>query len=143
MADPYFTIGHSTRSICEFIDLLNFAQVAFVVDVRTIPRSRTNPQYNFDTLPETLAQFQIGYEHIAELGGLRRKKHDISPTMTAFWRNQSFHNYADYALSETFQFGFARLRALGQQQRCALMCAEAVWWRCHCRLIADYLIAAG
>jgi uncharacterized protein (DUF488 family) len=74
MADPYFTIGHSTRSICEFIDLLNFAQVAFVVDVRTIPRSRTNPQYNFDTLPETLAQFQIGYEHIAELGGLRRKK---------------------------------------------------------------------
>jgi uncharacterized protein (DUF488 family) len=63
--------------------------------------------------------------------------------MTAFWRNQSFHNYADYALSETFQFGFARLRALGQEQRCALMCAEAVSWRCHCRLIADYLIAAG
>jgi uncharacterized protein (DUF488 family) len=143
MADPFFTIGHSTRPICEFVELLSFAHVEFVIDVRTIPRSRTNPQYNFDTLPETLSQFQIEYEHIAELGGLRRKKHDISPVVNAFWRNQSFHNYADYALSETFQLGFKRLCALGHEQRCAVMCAEAVWWRCHRRLIADYLIAAG
>jgi uncharacterized protein (DUF488 family) len=143
MADPFFTIGHSTRPVAEFVELLNLAQVGLIVDVRTIPRSRTNPQYNFDTLPQTLSQFQIGYEHIAELGGLRGKKQDVSPIVNAFWRNQSFHNYADYALSETFHAGFARLRLLGHERRCAIMCAEAVWWRCHRRLIADYLIAAG
>jgi uncharacterized protein (DUF488 family) len=143
MAHPFFTIGHSTRSVSEFVDLLNFAQVVLVVDVRTIPRSRANPQYNFDILPNSLSQFQIGYEHIAELGGLRGEKQVISPIVNAFWKNQSFHNYADYALSEAFHFGFARLRALGHEHRCALMCAEAVWWRCHRRLIADYLIAAG
>jgi len=143
MAHPFFTIGHSTRPICEFVGLLNSSQVALVVDVRTIPRSRTNPQYNFDTLPQTLSQFQIGYEHIAELGGLRGKKRDVASVENAFWKNRSFHNYADYALGEAFHFGFARLRTLGHAQRCAIMCAEAVWWRCHRRLIADYLIAAG
>jgi uncharacterized protein (DUF488 family) len=143
MAYPFFTIGHSTLPISEFVDLLNIAQVAFVVDVRTMPRSRTNPQYNFDTLPQNLSPFQIGYEHIVELGGLRGKMQGISPIVNAFWTNKSFHNYADYALSEAFHFGFARLRALGHERRCTLMCAEAVWWRCHRRLITDYLIAAG
>jgi uncharacterized protein (DUF488 family) len=143
MAQPFFTIGHSTRSISEFGDLLNFSQVRLVVDVRTMPRSRTNPQFNFDTLPQNLSPFQIGYEHIAQLGGLRGKKHDVSPAVNAFWINKSFHNYADYALSDAFHFGFTRLCALGHERRCAIMCAEAVWWRCHRRFITDYLIAAG
>ena len=143
MAHPFFTIGHSTRSVEEFVDLLKGAQVGCVVDVRTVPRSRTNPQYNRDVLPETLARLQIGYEHLAALGGLRGKTQDVAPEVNAFWQNQSFHNYADYALAPPFHDGLARLRALGHQRRCAIMCAEAVWWRCHRRIIADYLIAAG
>ncbi len=125
------------------MDLLRQADIQFVIDVRTIPRSRTNPQYDRDVLPEALSQFQIGYEHIAALGGLRGKNHDVAPDVNAFWRNQSFHNYADYALTGIFHSGLARLRALGHERRCAIMCAEAVWWRCHRRIIADHLIAAG
>jgi uncharacterized protein (DUF488 family) len=143
MAQPFFTIGHSTRPVEEFVDLLKGAQVGCVVDVRSVPRSRTNPQYNCDILPETLAPLQIGYEHIAALGGLRARTHDVPPDVNAFWQNQSFHNYADYALTPPFHSGLARLRTLGQERRCAIMCAEAVWWRCHRRIIADYLIAAG
>ena len=143
MAHPFFTIGHSTRPASEFVDLLKNAQIGAVADVRSIARSRTNPQYNGDVLPETLAQFVIGYEHVAPLGGLRARATDVSPSLNAFWENQSFHNYADYALSRSFRCGLARLRALGQERRCAVMCAEAVWWRCHRRIIADYLIAAG
>lgn len=143
MAVPFFTIGHSTRSITEFVDLLKHAGARFVVDVRTVPRSRTNPQYNADVLPTSLAEFQIGYEHIAALGGLRGHKGDVPDTVNAFWQNQSFHNYADYALSETFRLGMKRLRELGHATPCAIMCAEAVWWRCHRRIITDYLIAAG
>ena len=143
MAHPFFTIGHSTRPASEFVDLLKSAQIGVVADVRSIARSRRNPQYNSDVLPETLAQFAIGYEHIAQLGGLRPRAKNVSPSLNAFWENQSFHNYADYALSQSFRCGLARLRALGQERRCAVMCAEAVWWRCHRRIIADYLIAAG
>jgi len=143
MALPFFTIGHSTRPVSEFADLLESQQIQLVVDVRTIPRSRANPQYNSDVLAEALAQHQVGYEHIAALGGLRGRKHDISPSVNAFWQNQSFHNYADYALSEEFRAGLARLRVLGRERRSAIMCAEAVWWRCHRRVIADYLLAAG
>jgi uncharacterized protein (DUF488 family) len=111
--------------------------------VRTVPRSRTNPQYNRDTLPDTLAQYQIGYEHIAELGGLRGNKCDVDPSVNAFWQNASFHNYADYALSQSFRDGLAQLREVGHETPCAIMCAEAVWWRCHRRIITDYLLAAG
>lgn len=143
MEQPFFTIGHSTRSIGEFIELLGFSQVTLVIDVRTIPRSRTNPQYNLDSLPETLSEFKIGYQHIPELGGLRGNKYDIPPDINAFWNNKSFHNYADYALGESFRSGLDQLVELGAQRRCALMCAEAVWWRCHRRIIADYLIATG
>ena len=143
MAHPFFTIGHSTRPVSEFVDLLKAAQVELVVDVRTVPRSRTNPQYNSDTLPETLAPFSIAYEHIAALGGLRARTRDVSENVNAFWENQSFHNYADYALTPPFRHGLGRLRALGQERRCATMCAEAVWWRCHRRIIADYLIGEG
>jgi uncharacterized protein (DUF488 family) len=143
MASPFFTIGHSTRPASEFVDLLKAAQIDLLADVRSVPRSRTNPQYNCDTLPETLAPFAIAYEHIAALGGLRARARDVSANLNAFWENQSFHNYADYALSPPFRDGLARLSALGQERRCAIMCAEAVWWRCHRRIIADYLIAEG
>jgi len=140
---PFFTIGHSTRSIPEFVDLLEAAEIRCVVDVRAIPRSRTNPQYNGDVLADTLSPFEIEYLHIPALGGLRASKRDIAPAVNAFWQNQSFHNYADYALTETFHSALAELLALGREHRCAIMCAEAVWWRCHRRIIADYLIAAG
>ena len=115
MALPFFTIGHSTRPVSEFVDLLDSQQIGLVVDVRTIPRSRANPQYNSDVLAETLAQHQIGYERIAALGGLRGRKHDIPPSVNAFWQNQSFHNYADYALSEDFRAGLAQLRVLATE----------------------------
>ena len=142
-ARAFFTIGHSTRSIADFVQLLRDANVRLVVDVRTVPRSRTNPQYNADTLPATLSQFQIGYEHMAALGGLRGRKRDVPAELNAFWENDSFHNYADYAMSEDFRSGLTRLRELGHATPCAIMCAEAVWWRCHRRIIADHLIAAG
>ncbi len=143
MPHPFFTIGHSTRAIDEFVELLAESQVALVVDVRTIPRSRTNPQYNADVLPASLAEHQIGYEPIAALGGLRGRKTGVLPAVNAFWQNQSFHNYADYAMGADFRAGLSRLRELGRTRRCAIMCAEAVWWRCHRRIIADYLIASG
>jgi len=143
MPHPFFTIGHSTRSVIEFAELLAPLEIRLVVDVRAIPRSRTNPQYNGDVLPETLSQLRIQYQHIAALGGLRGKRRNIPPTVNSFWQNQRFHNYADYALTEAFHLGFATLRTLGRERRCAIMCAEAVWWQCHRRIIADYLIAAG
>lgn len=140
---PFYTIGHSTRTLDEFVALLRVAAVSVVADIRTVPRSRTNPQYNQDTLPESLAAFQIKYEHIAELGGLRSRSPGIAPEQNAFWENQSFHNYADYTQSEAFRTGLDRLLALGREQVCAMMCSEAVWWRCHRRIVADHLIAAG
>lgn len=143
MTRPFYTIGHSTRSIEEFVELLRPCDVRLVVDVRTVPRSRTNPQYNRDSLPDALNQFQIGYEHVAALGGLRGHKRDVAPAVNGFWQNGSFHNYADYALSDGFRSGLAHLRALGHATTCAIMCAEAVWWRCHRRIITDYLIAGG
>jgi len=143
MTSPYFTIGHGTRSLSEFIDLLRDSAVDLVVDVRSMPRSRTNPQFNHETLPGALAPSQIGYEHIAELGGLRGKQRLAQPSPNGLWRVRSFRNYADYALTDPFATGLARLRDLGTRRRCAIMCAETLWWRCHRRLIADDLLAAG
>ncbi|MCB8822910.1 DUF488 domain-containing protein [Microvirga rosea] len=143
MANPFYTIGHSTRSIPEFVDLLREAKVGLVVDVRTVPRSRTNPQFNRDALPESLAGYQIRYEHITELGGLRGKQRLVAPSPNGYWENASFRNYADYALTERFREGLARLTDLGGRSIAAIMCAETVWWRCHRRIIADYLLAAG
>ena len=143
MAIPFFTIGHSTRSLESFVELLKLSEIQIVADVRTIPRSRTNPQYNRDVLPGSLSAFQIGYTHIPALGGLRGRSSEVPPAVNAFWENQSFHHYADYAMSDPFACGLAELKELGRARRCAVMCAEAVWWRCHRRIIADYLIAAG
>ncbi len=143
MALPFFTIGHSTRSVEDFADVLRRAEVQHVADVRTIPRSRKNPQYNIDVFAGALSEFQIGYTHLAELGGLRSQIQGTSSTVNAFWENQSFHNYADYAMTDAFHCGLAQLRELGHARQCAVMCAEAVWWRCHRRIIADYLLARG
>ena len=140
---PFYTIGHSTRPIDDFVALLRETEVRKVIDVRTVPRSRTNPQYNKDTLPDTLAQFQIGYEHIAALGGLRGKRREVSPDVNAYWENASFHNYADYAMGPEFRAGLERLLAIGGERRAVIMCAESVWWRCHRRIITDYLLARG
>ena len=140
---PVFTIGHSTRTIPQFVDLLRAGRVELVVDVRKIPRSRTNPQYNLDRLPDELSRWQIGHEYIPELGGRRKLSRDVPDELNALWRNRSFHNYADYALSADFRRGLDQLRLLSAERRCAIMCAEAVWWRCHRRIIADYLLSEG
>jgi uncharacterized protein (DUF488 family) len=143
MPNPFFTVGHSTRPIEEFVALLATAEVRLVVDVRTVPRSRTNPQFNRDGLPASLAAQGIAYEHFGVLGGLRGKQPGVNSDVNAFWKNASFHNYADYALSEEFRSGLQNLRMLGHATRSTVMCAESLWWRCHRRIIADHLIAAG
>lgn len=143
MKRPFFTIGHSNRSHEEFAALLTAADIAVVADIRKVPRSRANPQFNKEALPDALAAIGISYEHVAALGGLRGIARTLSPDVNGFWTNKSFHNYADYALSAEFQAGLAHLLALGHESRCALMCSEAVWWRCHRRIVADHLIARG
>jgi len=141
MSGDFHTIGHSTRSLEEFVELLQAAGIDVVVDVRTIPRSRRNPQFNRDTLPESLAVYGLGYEHMASLGGRRHSTLPVSPN--SFWEHPSFRSYADYAMGPEFRSGLEQLRMLGHTRRCAIMCAEAVWWRCHRRIIADYLLASG
>ena len=144
MSEPFFTIGHSNRTLEQFLTLLAPNGVTRVVDVRTVPRSRANPQYNKDTLPESLGAHGIAYEHIAALGGLRgRDKQGTPPDVNGFWENQSFHNYADYAMTPAFRAALERLLEIGEAERCAYMCAEAVWWQCHRRIITDYLLASG
>ncbi|WP_375778398.1 DUF488 family protein [Bradyrhizobium sp. ma5] len=140
---PFFTVGHSNRSLEDFIVLLTAAKIDRVVDIRTVPRSRTNPQFNRDTLPDPLAAAGISYEHLADLGGLRGKARGVPPSANGFWSNESFHNYADYALSPQFHASLQHLRDEGHRLRCAIMCSEAVWWRCHRRIVADYLMASG
>lgn len=138
---PFYTIGHSNRSLEDFIGMLTGFEIDLVVDIRTIPKSRANPQFNKDTFADDLLKVDISYEHLEALGGLRSKSHDVSSEVNGFWNNDSFHNYADYALTEAFDSGFERLLELGKKHRLALMCAEAVWWRCHRRIVTDYLIA--
>lgn len=140
---PVFTVGHSTRTIEAFVGLLRAGEVGMVVDIRSVPRSRTNPQYNLDTFPGELARWQIGHEYVRELGGLRGRSRTVPAEVNGFWENASFHNYADYALGEDFERGLDRLQALSRERRCAVMCAEAVWWRCHRRIVADYLLLRG
>ncbi len=140
---PLHTIGHSTLSVDELAERLQAAQVTRLIDVRAIPRSRTNPQFNQDTLPAALAPHGIAYQHLASLGGRRSLQRHVPPEVNGFWDNRSFHNYADYALQPAFRAGLAELREAGQHERCAVMCSEAVWWRCHRRIIADHLLAAG
>ncbi|MFN3388142.1 MAG: DUF488 family protein [Allosphingosinicella sp.] len=143
MPKPFFTIGHSTRTIPEFVALLRAGAVGLVVDIRTVPRSRTNPHYNEDALGPALAEYQIGHTRIAALGGLRKRAREVPAEANGWWANRSFHNYADHALSDAFRDGLETLVALGRERRVAMMCSEAVWWRCHRRLVADWLLARG
>jgi uncharacterized protein (DUF488 family) len=134
------TVGHSTRPIGDFIVLLQAHGVQRVVDVRTVPKSRRNPQFGQDLLPGALAAAGIGYTHMPALGGLRRPRGD-SPN--AGWRNASFRGYADHMQTPQFSEALEAVIALGKEQRVALMCAEAVPWRCHRSLIADALLVRG
>lgn len=135
-----YTVGHSTRSTDELVGMLHAFGITTLVDIRTVPRSRTNPQFNRDALPRTLARNAIRYMHVAELGGLRRPRPD---SLNQGWRNLSFRGYADHMQSEEFEAGLAVLHALGPGETLALMCAEAVPWRCHRSLVADALLARG
>ncbi len=134
------TIGHSTRALEEFIHLLHAHGVARVVDVRTVPRSRRNPQFNRETLPGSLKAAGIGYTHLASLGGLRHA-HADSPNQG--WRNESFRGFADFMQTAEFEAGLQELLALAAPGPIALMCAEALPWRCHRSLIADALTVRG
>jgi uncharacterized protein (DUF488 family) len=137
---PVFTIGHSTRPIEDFIALLKAHKIQLLVDVRTIPRSRHNPQFNLDTLPDSLDPAHIGYQHVAELGGLRHARKD---SMNTAWRNLSFRGFADYMETPEFEKGLTHLIEESRSRRIVIMCAEAVPWRCHRSLIADALVARG
>jgi hypothetical protein len=139
-ARSIYTVGHSTRALQDFIALLQAHGVQTLVDVRTVPRSRHNPQFNRDALPQSLQSAGIGYRHMAALGGLRKPRAD---SINAGWRNLSFRGYADYMQTEGFASGLDELIALGGKEQLALMCAEAVPWRCHRSLIADALLARG
>ncbi|MBA4490810.1 DUF488 family protein [uncultured Paracoccus sp.] len=143
MTTPFFTVGHSDRSLQDFIALIRDAGVGCVADIRKMPMSRANPQFNQDVLSAALAAEGIGYEHVAHLGGLRGKARDVPFEVNALWRNRSFHNYADYALSPEFRSGLDHILRQGAEQPLTVMCSEAVWWRCHRRIVADYLIAQG
>jgi uncharacterized protein (DUF488 family) len=138
-----YTIGHSNRTIDELVALLRQVDVDLLVDVRSFPRSRAMPQFNIDTLPDSLAAEDIGYQHLRALGGRRHHPKGAPPSTNTYWRVAAFRNYADYAETDAFRAGLDELLALASDHRCAIMCAEAVWWRCHRRIVTDYLLAGG
>lgn len=135
-----WTIGHSTRSLDELVALLNENAIQQLADVRTVPRSRHNPQFNSETLPESLAAQDIAYIHMTALGGLRHARKD---SVNAGWRNASFRGYADYMQTREFEQGLNVLLETSSRQTTAIMCAEVVPWRCHRSLIADALTVRG
>ncbi|HYL49022.1 MAG TPA: DUF488 domain-containing protein [Stellaceae bacterium] len=137
-----YTIGHSTRGLDEFLALLREHGVECLVDVRSIPRSGRYPHFNGDALAPALQAAKIAYRHMPGLGG-RRARAKGAPSRNTFWREEGFRNFADYAEGPAFAAALAELRALAREQKVAIMCAEAVWWRCHRRIISDYLVAAG
>ncbi|MGA3110603.1 MAG: DUF488 domain-containing protein [Candidatus Bathyarchaeia archaeon] len=132
-----FTIGHSTRTLDEFIGLLKTYGITLLVDVRTVPRSRHNPQFNKETLPVSLKPKGLKYIHVPEIGGLRRPKHD---SINLAWKNMGFRGYADYMQTKEFIENLLRIVALARENCLALMCAEALPWRCHRSLISDALL---
>jgi uncharacterized protein (DUF488 family) len=135
-----WTIGHSNRPLDALIAMLRAHGVEVLVDVRTVPRSRYNPQFNRETLPGELAEAGIEYRHMPELGGLRKPRKDSTNTG---WRNDSFRGYADYMQTAEFERNVSELMALAAERRVAIMCAEAVPWRCHRSLISDAVTARG
>jgi uncharacterized protein (DUF488 family) len=137
-----FTIGHSTRTLESFLAALAPAGVDCIADVRRFPRSRRHPHFNAEALSRTLPASGISYVPMPELGGRRARRRDGASPHT-LWRVDAFRNYADYAETAEFRAALASLLGLAEARKVAVMCAEAVWWRCHRRIIADYLIAAG
>jgi len=135
-----FTVGHSTRSIDEFVELLRAHGIKGIVDIRSIPRSHHNPQFNADDLKQSLQRQHMRYKHIKELGGLRRAKKD---SINLGWRNASFRGFADYMATQEFSVGLEALTKIATTRETAIMCAEAVPWRCHRSLVADALTNKG
>lgn len=131
------TIGHSNRTIEQFIELLQAHGIKEVVDIRTIPRSGYNPQFNKDRLPISLKKVGISYEHLEKLGGLRRTSKD---SINLGWRNASFRGFADYMATPTFADGLKELMTIAKTKKTTIMCAEAVPWRCHRTLVGDALV---
>jgi uncharacterized protein (DUF488 family) len=140
LPETIFTIGHSTRSLEDLIAMLKAHSIRRLVDIRTVPRSRRNPQFNREALPASLAGHGIAYENEPRLGGLRRARPDSPNTG---WRNAGFRGYADHMGTPQFRQALERLIETGQRERVAIMCAEAVPWRCHRRLVADALTVRG
>lgn len=134
------TIGHSTRSFAELVELLHTNGVTVLIDIRTIPKSRFNPQFNSDSLAETLPNEGIKYKHMPELGGLRHAK---ANSLNTVWLNASFRGYADYMETDPFREAIDKLLQLARKNSVAIMCSEAVWWRCHRSMVADELIGRG
>lgn len=140
-AAHFLTLGHSNHSLEEFIELLTENSAEVVVDVRKLPGSNRNPQFNADTLVDDLAESGIKLQRLEGLTGRRPVNHEIDFEVNGWWRNRSFHNYADHALTQEFRSDLDQLIGRGAKARCVLMCSEAVWWRCHRRIIADHLLA--
>lgn len=142
--DPHhkaiWTIGHSTRSLEEFIAMLQSFNIEMVVDVRQFPGSRKFPHFNKEALQISLPQNHIQYRHLIELGGRRKGNKESKNTV---WRHPAFRSYADYMETDSFREGISLLEEIAMQQRTAYMCSEAVWWRCHRSMISDYLKANG
>ena len=135
-----WSVGHSTHSLDELVALLAAHEIGLLADVRTVPKSRRHPHFHTDALARELPGRGIEYRHLPRLGGWRRASDD-SPN--GAWRNASFRGYADYALTEQFAEGLEELRRLAGARPTAMMCSEALWWRCHRRLVADRLVATG
>ncbi|PCD80045.1 DUF488 domain-containing protein [Acetobacter orleanensis] len=136
----FYTIGHSTHSLQDFIALLRHYGVTQIADVRAFPYSRRNRDFDGEALITELHTQGIGYTHIPELGGRRPRSKTVPVDTNAYWRVQSFHNYADYALGDDFHRGLEKLITMGRTETVALMCAEVLWWRCHRRIVTDYLL---
>ncbi|HUH28908.1 DUF488 domain-containing protein [Gelidibacter sp.] len=135
-----WTIGHSTRTFKEFLELLKNDAIALLIDVRRFPGSRKFPQFNTQTLESALLDNSIEYKHLEALGGRRRASEDSKNTV---WNHPSFRGYADYMETSEFKDAFKELESLASEKRCAIMCSEAVWWRCHRSMISDQLKANG
>lgn len=138
-----YTIGHSTLSLDAFIALLKEQEIDVLVDVRAFPGSRRYPHFNKESLQAALPAADMRYEHTRALGGRRGKAASAEPSPNIFWENSSFRNYADYALTDEFRDALIWLEQTAAEATCAIMCSEAVWWRCHRRIITDYLLADG
>jgi uncharacterized protein (DUF488 family) len=138
-----FTIGHSTRTFAELVAALAAARVECIADVRRFPRSRRHPHFNMEALAQALPEAGIAYRHFEALGGRRGNAAAAAASANTLWREAPFRNYADYAETPAFRAALDSVRGLAQERRVAVMCAEAVWWRCHRRIIADYLLAGG